>query len=175
MGTDQDHYVRLGVFHNSFPPLGGPVAIEVLRENEDRWSGATPPGQGDDIVSNATGLGSTQPVSAILRLVRNGNTVSGFYSLNNGATFLPGGTFSGFALPGDPQGLGSNTIENTGTHPLLGLKVGVYAFGGPNGSNPATFVFDQFDANSSVPEPGSILACATFGLMGVGRRRSARR
>jgi hypothetical protein len=162
MGTDQDHYARLGVFHNTFLG-GGPIGIELLRENQDRWGGATPPGQGDDIVSQGTGLGGTSPqstpIDVILRLVRTGNSVTGTYSLNNGATFLPAGNFSGLALPGDPQGLGSNTIEPPGN-----FKVGVYAFGGPDGSAPAVFAFDSFTA-TSVPEPASI---ASLLLLGAG-------
>jgi len=172
MGTDQDHYARLGVFHNTFL-TGGPIGIELLRENQDRWGGATPAGQGDDIVSNATGIGGTSPqttpIDAILRLVRNGNTVTGTYSLNNGVTFLPAGSFSGFALPGDPQGLGSNTIETP-----VNFKVGVYAFGGPDPSTPGVFAFDSFTA-SSVPEPASIGLLLLVGVGVGGRFRRARR
>src|SRR5260221_1204653 len=40
MGTDEDHYLRLGVINNSFE---GGVTIEGLRENEDLW----PPGHGE--------------------------------------------------------------------------------------------------------------------------------
>jgi hypothetical protein len=165
MGTDQDHYVRLGIFHNTFL-TGGPLGVELLRENEDRWTGATPPGQGDDIVGNQTGLGGTSPqstpIDAILRIVRNGNTVAGFFSTDNGATFLPAGSIGGFALPGDPQGNGSNTEENTALHPLNGLKVGVYAFGGPDPQTPANFAFDSLSA-SSTPEPASLGLIALAG------------
>jgi hypothetical protein len=173
-GTDQDHYARLGIFHNTFLG-GGPIGVELLRENQDRWGGATPPGQGDDIVSNATGLGGTSPqtgsIDAILRLVRNGNTITGTYSLDNGTTFLPAGTFGGFALPGDPQGLGSNTIEDTAANPLLGLKVGVYALGGPDPQSPAVFAFDSFTATST-PEPASLGVIGIAGVLAFRRQRA---
>jgi len=166
MGTDEDHYARLGVFHNTFVG-GGPIAVEVLRENQDRWSGATPPGQGDDIVSNATGISTvspmTTPIPLILRLVRNGNTVTGSYSLNNGGSFLPAGTFAGLALPGDPQGLGSNTIESP-----VSFKVGIYAVGG--GNPVGTFAFDSFTA-TSVPEPATVGAIGLATAFLAARRR----
>jgi hypothetical protein len=126
-------------------------------------------------VSNATGLGGTSPqtnpIDVILQVVRTGNTVDGFYSLDNGTTFLPAGSFSGFALPGDPQGLGSNTIEDTVANPLLGLKVGVYAFGGPDPQTPATFAFDSFSAVST-PEPASLGLVALAGGLMIRRRRA---
>jgi hypothetical protein len=176
MGTDQDHYIRLGVFHNSFE---GGVAVEALRENEDRWVNANPPGQGDDIVGRVIqGLQPSPqqtPIDAILRLVRTGSTVQAFISTNNGTTFQqvggPGFTFTGFATPGDPQGNGSNTIEDLPGHPL-GFKVGVYAFGGPDGQSPATFLFDSFSAES-VPEPTSLGLLMLGGAM-LGLRRRAR-
>jgi hypothetical protein len=168
MGTDEDHYARLGVFHNTFVS-GGPIAVELLRENEDRWSGATPPGQGDDIVSQATGISTvspmTTPIPIILRLTRNGNTVTGSYSLNNGTTFLPAGTFAGFALPGDPQGLGSNTIESP-----VSFKVGIYAVGG--GNPMGSYAFDSFTAQS-VPEPAALGALAMVAGVFAARRRAS--
>lgn len=160
MGTDQDHYVRLGLFHNSFV-AGGPVAVELLRENEDRWGGATPAGQGDDIVSAASALGGAAVArDVVLRLTRTGNSVVGEYSLDDGATFLPAGAFGGLALPGDPQGQGSNTLEG-------GFKVGVYAFGGPDGSSPGVFAFDSLVVT---PEPTSLGSLAIGSLL-VRRRR----
>jgi len=168
MGTDEDHYARLGVFHNTFVG-GGPISIELLRENQDRWGGATPPGQGDDIVSQATGISPISPMATpldvILRLVRTGNTVTGSYSLNGGTTFLPAGSFGGFALPGDPQGLGSNTIEAPANY-----KVGIYAVGG--GSPQGTYVFDSLTAVST-PEPGSAMLVALSGAGLLVRRRRA--
>lgn len=162
MGTDQDHYARLGVFHNSFI-AGGAVAVELLRENEDRWGGASPAGQGDDIVSLGTAIGPADVARDILlRLTRTGNTVVGEYSLDNGGSFLPAGSFGGFALPGDPQGQGSNTIEAPAT-----FKVGVYAFGGPDGAAPGVFAFDSLVVT---PEPASLATLAPGGLL-LRRRR----
>ena len=176
MGTDQDHYIRLGLFHNSFE---GGVAVEALRENEDRWVNAVPPGPGDDIVArvipNVQPSPQTTPIDAILRLIRNGPNVQAFVSFNNGSTFQQVGgagfTFTGFATPGDPQSNGSNTQENLPGHPA-GFKVGVYAFGGPEGQSPATFLFDTFTAES-VPEPASLGAMALGAVLGL-RRRGAR-
>ncbi len=162
MGTDQDHYVRLGVFHNSFLS-SGPVGVELLRENQDRWGGATPPGQGDDIVGIGTPVGAANIArDVLLRITRNGNNVVGEYSLDNGGTFLPAGAIGGLALPGDPQGLGSNTIEAPGT-----FKVGVYAFGGPDGAAPGVFSFDSLVVT---PEPTS-LAALTLSSVLLRRRR----
>lgn len=169
MGTDEDHYIRLGVFNNTF--IGG-VGIEALRENEDRWSGAVPPGQGDDIVSQTIGnvqpSPQTTPIDAVLRLVRTGSTVQAFASVDNGVTFQQVGgagyTFIGFATPGDPQGNGSNTIESP-----VSFKVGVYAVGG--GATPATFAFDSLSATST-PEPASLGAIALVGLVALRRLRS---
>jgi len=165
MGTDQDHYFRLGIFNNSFE---GGVAAEGLRENEDRWVNAIPPGPGDDIVGRV--IGNIQPspqqtpIDAVLRIVRLGPTVQGFVSTDNGVTFQqvggPGFTFTGFATPGDPQSNGSNTQENLAQYPAS-FKVGVYAFGGPDPQTPGVFEFDNFVANSFVPEP------ATIGLIGL--------
>jgi hypothetical protein len=161
MGTDQDHYVRFGIFHNSFIG-GGPVGVELLRENEDRWGGASPAGQGDDIVSVSSAVGNTSARDVILRLTRNGNSVVGEYSLDNGGTFIAAGSLGGLALPGDPQGLGSNTIEGPAS-----FKVGVYAFGGPDGSSPGVFAFDSLVVT---PEPASLASLAIGGLL-LRRRR----
>jgi hypothetical protein len=73
--------------------------------------------------------------------------VRAFFSTDNGTTVNQVGpnankVYSGLATgPTDPQGGGSNTVEDT-------FKAGVYAFGGPDGSIPATFAFDDFLANS---------------------------
>lgn len=153
MGYDQDHYVRLGVFHNSFN-TPGPVSVELLRENEDRWTGANPGNPGGDIVSNQVGLGATslQPLTIQLRITRTGNTVQGEYSLDNGTTFLPvGGSVSGFALAGNTTGL-SNTLESTD------FKVGVYTAGDPS----ASFAFDSLTV---VPEPATLGALAMGGML----------
>lgn len=174
MGTDQDHYARLGIINNTFE---GGISAEGLRENEDRWGNAVPPGQGDDIVGRQFPNVGTSPqqgsLDVILRLVRTGNNVEAFFSTNNGVTFNQVGgagfVFGGFALPGDPQGLGSNTIEAPGD-----FKVGVYAFGGPDGSTPAVFAFDSFSA-ISVPEPiGGAMAALGVAALAVRRSRTGR-
>jgi hypothetical protein len=170
MGTDQDHYIRLGIINNTFE---GGISAEGLRENQDRWGGATPPGPGDDIVNRQFPNVGTSPqvgsLDVILRLVRTGNTSQAFFSTNNGATFNqvggPGFTYTGLALPGDPQGAGSNTIEPPGD-----FKVGVYAFGGPDGSTPAVFAFDSFSA-VSVPEPATAMLCGALGMLALARDR----
>jgi hypothetical protein len=147
LGTDQDHYFRLGIINNTFE---GGISGEGLRENEDRWVNSIPPGQGDDIVNrqfpNVGTSPQLTPINAILRIDRIGNNVRGFFSTDGGANFNQlGGT--GFAYvglatgPDDPQGNGSNTVEGT-------FKTGLYAFGGPDGSIPATFAFDDFAATS---------------------------
>jgi hypothetical protein len=167
MGTDEDHYIRLGIFNNSF--IGG-VSVEALRENEDRWTGAVPPGPGDDIVSQTIGgiqaSPQTTPIDAVLRLVRTGSTVQAFASIDNGVTFQqvggPGYTFVGFATPGNPQGNGSNTIESP-----VSFKVGTYAVG--DGTSPASFAFDSLTATST-PEPASLGAMALLGLVALRRR-----
>lgn len=165
MVTDQDHYIRLGVFHNSFE---GGVAVEALRENQDFWPGNVPPGPGNDIVGrvipNIAASPQATPIDAVLRLVRTGSTAQAFASFDNGATFAQVGdfTFDGI-VTGPGQGPnGGPSIEG-------GFKVGVYAVGG--GDPFAQFAFDSFSANS-VPEPAalSVLALSSMFL-----RRSARR
>ncbi len=148
LGVDTDHYVRLGVIHNDFE-LDGPIRIEFLRENEDLWPGATPPGPGTHILGEQIGIGGTSPlispIDVVLRIERDGNTVHGFFSLDDGATFTEvGGGFDGFALPGDPQGAGSNTLESNALH------AGVFAFGGLPFDTPADVSFDTFTAEALV-------------------------
>lgn len=152
MGTDQDHYIRTGIINNTFE--GGGISFESLRENEDRWDMATPQGPGNDIDNKQFALpGLTSPlltpVDAIIRIVRNGNFVRTAVSLDNGATFFPAGgpsvdyRFDSLATsltdPGVP-GVG-NTVEGN-------FKVGIYAFGGPEGQIPGTFAWDEFRADS---------------------------
>lgn len=168
MGTDQDHYIRVGIFNNTFE---GGVAGEGLRENQDLWPGNTPPGPGNDIVGRVIpNLGTspqTTPIDAVLRIVRTGSTAQGFISTDNGATFQqvggPGFTFDTI-VTGPGQGPnGGPSIED-------GLfRVGVYAFGGPDGSTPAQFAFDSFTA-TSVPEPVSLGAFALGTLLALRRR-----
>ena len=165
MGTDQDHYIRLGVFHNSFE---GGVAIEALRENQDYWPGNTPPGPGNDIngrvIPNIAASPQTSPLDVILRLVRDGGTAQAFVSLDDGATFQQvGGT--GFTFDGIVTGPGQG--PNGGPSIEGGFKVGVYAVGG--GDPVGLFAFDQFTANS-VPEPGMLSLAALAGLA-LRRRR----
>lgn len=167
MGTDQDHYIRLALFNNSFE---GGVAVEALRENQDRWTGNTPPGPGDDIVGrvipNIATSPQTTPIDVVLRLVRTGSTAQAFASFDNGTTFQqvggPGYMFDTI-VTGPGQGPnGGPSIEGN-------FKVGVYAVGG--GANPATFAFDSFSA-VSVPEPSmAALLIAPLALL-ARRRRS---
>ncbi|GEM_PF-2962155 len=151
MGTDQDHYIRAGVINNTFE---GGISFESLRENEDLWPGATIPGPGNDIDGKQFGLTSLSsplltPAPVVLRIIRNGNTVRTAISLDDGVTWSPAGgpavdyKFTNLATsPTDPgiAGVG-NTVEGV-------FKVGVYAFGGPDGSIPGTFDYDTFTANS---------------------------
>jgi hypothetical protein len=169
MGTDQDHYIRLGIANNSGQ---GGVAAEALRENQDRWVGNTPPGPGEDIVSRfIPGLATspqTTPLDVILRLVRTGDTAQAFVSTDNGANFQqvggPGFTFD-TVVSGPGQGPnGGPSIEEGGM-----FRVGVFAFGGPDGQTPATFSFDSFSA-VSVPEPASLGLIGLTALLGLRRR-----
>jgi hypothetical protein len=152
MGTDQDHYIRTAVINNTFE--GGGISFEALRENEDRWPMANPPGPGNDIDGRQYGLPGLSsplltPIDAILRIIRNGNNARTALSLDNGATWIPSGgptvnhRFDSVATsPTDPgvPGVG-NTVEGN-------FKVGLYAFGGPDGQIPATFAWDEFRADS---------------------------
>lgn len=170
LGTDTDHYIRLALFNNTFE---GGIAVEALRENEDRWTGATPPGQGDDIVSRVIQNVAASPqgpdINATLRLVRTGSNVQAFASINGGAFQQVGGpgfTFVGFGSPGDPQGNGSNTQE------AGGLKVGVYALGGNSPTTTdALFAFDSLTATAT-PEPASLGLVALAGGLMFRRRRA---
>lgn len=146
MGVDTDHYARLGIVHNDFE-LDGPIRIEFLRENEDLWDQAVPAGPGTHILGEQIGIGGDSPLvtplSVVLRIERDGNTVHGFYSLDDGATFSEVGTgYDNLSLPGDPQGAGSNTLETNALH------VGVYAYGGLPFDTPADVSFDTFVAEA---------------------------
>jgi len=153
MGVDTDHYARLGVIHNDLE-ADGPIRVEFLRENEDLWDQAVPPGPGTHILGDQIGIGGTSPlitpIDVVLRIERNANTVHGFFSLDNGATFTEvGAGFDGFSLPGDPQGAGSNTLESNALH------AGVFAFGGLPFDTPADVSFDTFTAEALA---GNLLA-----------------
>jgi len=170
LGTDTDHYIRLALFNNTFE---GGIAVEALRENEDRWVNAVPPGPGEDIVGRVIPNIAASPqgadIDAVLRLVRNGSTVQAFASINGGAFQQVGGagfTFTGFASPGDAQGNGSNTQE------AGGLKVGVYALGGNSPTTTdAIFAFDSLTAVAT-PEPASLGLVALAGGLMFRRRRA---
>jgi hypothetical protein len=162
MGTDEDHYIRLGVINNNG------IAIEALRENEDLWT--THGGPGNDIEGHSATIGSspqTAPLDVYLRLVRDGGSATAYYSLD-GLTYnwVDNKTFDAIAT--GPGG----TVESP-----FSFKVGAYAFGG--GTSPATVSFDYLSATSgsAVPEPGSIALLLTGALpaLGVLRRRKARK
>jgi hypothetical protein len=178
MGTDTDHYIRLGVFRN-----GPDINVEALRENQDLWpantqvgSPALPGGPGNDITGIQNTIGSfpaATPFNVDLRIVRTGNTAEAFYSLNGGTTYTavdrdPGtpGIQSVFdAVSFDSRNLGVpassvSSVEAPGTY-----KVGVYAFNGPSDSaGQGTDAFDSFSAVST-PEPGAAVL-ATLALAG---------
>ena len=156
MGTDQDHRIRFGLVNNTFK---GGVSVEALRENEDLWSAPPPPrppGPGNDIqgarVPDIAPSPQTTPIDIILRMIRDGTGTgpgaaggSMFYSLDNGATFSrvggAGFTFD-YVVTGPGQGFNNGaTIEGN-------WKVGVHAFGGPEGQIPATLTYDFFRATS---------------------------
>ena len=168
LGTDTDHYIRLALFNNTFE---GGIAVEALRENEDRWVNAVTPGPGEDIVGRVIPNIASSPqaadINAVLRLVRSGSTVQAFASINGGAFQQVGGngfTFTGFGSPGDPQGNGSNTQEG-------GLKVGVYALGGNSPTTTdALFAFDSLTAVAT-PEPASLGLVALAGGLMFRRRK----
>ncbi len=136
LGTDQDHYIRLGVIHNSQHPQG-PLVLEVLRENEELWTGAG--GPGNDIAIEQLALTGGQPLSILLRLVREGSTARAYFSVDDGVSFSPiGGVFDAIATsPADGP-----SVEG-------GFKVGLYAFGGQTVGG-ASFAFDWFSAVSSI-------------------------
>ena len=170
MGTDEDHYIRLGIVNNTFE---GGVTIESLRENEDRWKG---PGDiylnrpGFDIESRNIGVNdfatptpngtsSTKDLTAILKLVRDHHAVAAYYSLDNGATWLRtgGAGYSFNALSTDATTLpvdnrtaaNPNNPDKTSPSVEGGFKVGAYALGG--GSSPAVIQFDSLNAISGTP------------------------
>jgi hypothetical protein len=160
MGTDEDHYIRLGVINNNG------VAVEALRENEDLWTNHG--GPGNDIEGHGAALGPSPlgaPLDVYLRLVRDGGTARAYYSLD-GLTYnwVDNKTFDAIAT-----GPGSGaTVEPPGS-----FKVGVYAFGG--GTQHAFAAFDSFSASAggAIPEPGSIalLLTGATGLLGLRRRK----
>ena len=107
------------------------------------------------------------PIDAVLRIVRTGDTAQGFISTDNGTTFQqvggPGFTFDTI-VTGPGQGPNGGPSIEDGM-----FRVGVYAFGGPDGSTPAQFAFDSFSAVST-PEPASLGAVALGALLALRRR-----
>ncbi|RYG23933.1 PEP-CTERM sorting domain-containing protein [bacterium] len=160
MGLDTDHYIRLGVIN-----VNTNLVVEGIRENEDLWNdpGSGHNGPGGDIVGIQSGsLGPTPQVGSLefdLRLIRSGTDVSAFYQVGGGG-YVSLGTFNDFRTVGGGFTEGSQ------------LMVGVYAFGGPDQQDPATFDFDSFSA-SAVPEPASMLALG-IGALAMLRRRKGR-
>jgi hypothetical protein len=139
--------------NNSFE---GGVSVEALRENQDLWPKHVPPGPGNDIqgarVPDIAPSPQPTPIDVIWRLIRDGTGAgpggagaSMFYSLDNGATFSrvggPGFTFD-YVVTAPGQG------PNGGTSIEGNWKVGVWAFGGPDGQIPANVNFDYFRADS---------------------------
>jgi len=136
LGTDQDHYIRLGVIHNSLHPQG-PVVLEVLRENEELSPGAGGPGNDIDVAQLA--LPSNQPLTILLRLIRDGDTARAFFSLDDGVSFSSlGGAFDAIT-----------TSQADGPSVEGGFKVGLYGFGGQTQGG-ANYNFDWFSAVSTI-------------------------
>ena len=144
LGTDNDHYIRLGVIHN------GGIVVEALRENEDLWPVLG--GPGGDIIGRSDFIMPSPmaaPLDVYLRLVRDGSTAQAFYSLDG----LIYNQVNNFTFDAITTGLASGaTVEPPGT-----FKVGVYAFGG--GANQASVSFDYLNATGStaIPEPSTAL------------------
>ncbi len=172
MGTDEDHYIRLGIINNSFVD-GGPVSIEALRENEDRWTtnGTYPNRPGFDIESRYLGVSAqTTPTSGgaatgrdlsntILRIIRDHTAVACYVSTDGGTSFtrLGGDTYSfnSFAIDATTLRVDNRTVANpnnpdtTSSTVEGGFKVGVYAFGG--GASGAVLQFDSLSAITGTP------------------------
>lgn len=176
IGTDQDHYIRLGLINHSgiTQPDGatGSVSVEALRENEDRWTvdGTYPNRPGFDIESRYAGISqastpnasnpSGRDITAILRLVRDRHAVAAYYSLDNGATFVRvgGETYSFNALATDATSLpidnrttaDPNNADLTSHSVEGGFKIGAYGLGG-GGAQRAVVQFDTFTGISDTP------------------------
>ena len=161
VGTDQDHYLRLGIINNTFE---GGVAVEALREQEDRWRNGTafPTRPGAEIESRYLDINASAPagnVAAILRIVRDQHAAASYVSLDDGATFtrIGGDSYSFNSLATDATSLPiDNRTSATGENPTTasqtvegGFKVGAYALGG--GTDQAAIQFDSFTAITGTP------------------------
>lgn len=146
IGTDQDHYVRLGVVN-----VDTNIRTEFIRENVDLWNNpdAGYNGPGGDIQNiggpNITASPLTEPLTVYLRIVREGRSATGYYSLD-GTNYTLIHTWNDVATGPTPD---YPHIPADAT-----CKVGVYAFGSagdPGDTNyrgDATAAFDYFMANS---------------------------
>lgn len=176
VGTDEDHYMRLGLINNSFEPqqagATGNVVVEALRETEDRWQqdGLYPNRPGFDIEGRALGVSQAsttnainpggRDITAILRIVRDHHAVAGYVSLDDGVTFqrIGGDGYSFNALAIDATSLpidnrtpaNPNNPDKTSTTVEGGFKIGAYAFGGGGGQR-AVLQFDSLTAITGTP------------------------
>ena len=156
MMLDTDHYIRLGVIS-----AGTNILVEGIRENEDLWVDRGGPG-GDIIGHQSAVLGASPQIGSLdidLRLVRTGTGVVASYSLD-GIAYTALDPYTDFRTTG-----GGFTSSSQ-------LKVGVYAFGGPEIQSPATFAFDSFRAQA-VPEPAPMAALALGAVAMLRRRKRA--
>jgi hypothetical protein len=143
LGTDEDHYVRLGVV-NADPN----IRVEYIRENSDLWTNYGGPG-GD--IQNTGGAQivpspQTAPLTVYLRISREGRSATASYSLN-GTDYITVKTWDDVATAPSPD------------YPHIAAdatcKVGVYAFGDPgdpadpNYKGNATVAFDYVHATSA--------------------------
>lgn len=190
IGTDTDHFLRLGVIHN-----GNSINIEADRENQDLWTnnqqayvggvstdgGAAEHGPGHDILNDQATVASiptgtqTTPLTVYLRIIRTGHNAAAYYSLD-GSSYIQinadgGSTTSPLfdAISTDATNLGVPG-QPSSVEPNPTFKVGVYAIGG--GNTPATAAFDYFTANAT-PEPACLGLIALAGISMIRRRRGA--
>lgn len=150
IGTDEDHYVRLGVVN-----VDTNIRTEFIRENVDLWNNPAGGynGPGGDIKNtggpNITASPLTQSLTVYLRIVREGRSASGYYSLD-GTNYTFIATWTDVATGPTPD---YPHIPADAT-----CKVGVYAFGNagppddPRYRGDATAAFDYLHAVSSQAE-----------------------
>lgn len=148
LGTDENHYIRLGVIYN-----GGTANVEMLRENEDLWppqaNGQGQSGDGNDIadqqeVTPDTSAGSyLNAISVELQLILTGSTARAQYSLDGGTTWLP-------VNASVPYFAGLATSPADGATVQGGFKVGAFGFGGGSTATGEALVsFQNFNAQTS--------------------------